>query len=81
MLEFVMCNKKSLESRVHPFTFNQHYATEREQASEVISIYNFVKGGQVGTGLEDAQALLANDTIGFPQLLSHCRGMVKRCII
>ena len=31
--------------------------------------------------MADAQALLANDTIGFPQLVSHGRGMVKRCMV
>ena len=80
-LEFVMRNKQSLESGVHPFTFNQHHAAEREQAAEVASLYDFVNGGQVRTGLADAQVLLANDTIGFPQLTSHGRGMIKRCMV
>jgi len=80
-LEFVMRNKQSLESGVHPFTFNQHHAVEREQAAKVVSLYDFVNGGQVGTGLADAHVLLANNVIGFPQLTSHGQGMIKRCMM
>ena len=35
----------------------------------------------MGAGLADAQVLLANDVIGFPQLTSHGRGMIKRCMV
>ena len=80
-LEFIMRNRQSLESGVHPFTFNQHHEEEREQAAEVAGLYDFVNGGQVGAGLADAQALLASDTIGFPQFFSHGRGMIKRCMV
>ena len=80
-LEFVMRNKQSLDSGFHPFTFNQHHAAEREQAAQVASLYDFVNGGQAGAGLADAQALLASDPIGFPQLSSHGRGMIKRCMV
>ena len=66
---------------MHPFTFNQHHAAEREQAAEVASIYDYVNSGQAGAGLADAQVLLANDVIGFPQLMSHGRGMIKRCMV
>ena len=66
---------------MHPFTFNQHHADERERVAEVTSLYDFVNGGQVGAGLADAQILLANDTVGLPQLSSHGRGMVKRDMV
>ena len=65
-LEFIIRNKQSLESGVHPFTFNQYHTEKREQAAEVTSLYDFVNGGQVGVGLADAQVLLASDSIGFP---------------
>ena len=80
-LEFIMRNKHSLESGMHPFIFNQHHAEEREQASEVASLYDFVNGGQVGAGLSDAQMLLANDPIGFPRMTSEGRGMILRDMI
>ena len=35
----------------------------------------------MGAGLSDAQVLLASDTIVFPQLFSHGRGMIKRNMI
>ena len=53
-LEFVMRNRESLETGVHPFTFNQHHAEERERASEVATLYDYVNTGQVGAGLADA---------------------------
>ena len=80
-LDFMMRNKQSLESGVHPFTFNQHHAEERERASEVASLYDYVNGGQASAGLADAQLLMAADSIGFPQLSSHGRGMLKRCMV
>ena len=80
-LEFVLRNRQSLETGVHPFTFNQHHAKERERAAEVANLYDYVNTGQVGAGLVDAQVLLANDLIGFPQLFSHGRGMIKRYMI
>lgn len=49
-LEFIQRNKQSLESGVHPFTFNQYHAAERDQAAEVTNLYDFVNGGQVGRG-------------------------------
>ena len=58
-LDFMMRNKQSLESSVHPFTFNQHHAEERERASEVASLYDYVNGGQASAGLADAQLLMA----------------------
>ena len=60
-LKFVMRNRELLETGVHPFTFNQHHAEERERAAEVANLYDYVNTGQVGAGLADAQALLAND--------------------
>ena len=76
-LEFVMRNKRLLDSVMHPFTFNQYHAEERQQTAEVASLYVFLNGGQVEAGLADAQVLLANDTVGLLQLSSHGRGMVK----
>ena len=81
MLEFMTRNKQSLESGVHLFTFNQHHAEEREQPAEVVSRYDFGNGGQVGAGLTYAQVLLSNDSVGFLQLFSHGRGMIKRCMM
>lgn len=43
-LEYIMRNKQSIESGVHPSTFNQHHA-EQEQAAEVVNLYDFVNGG------------------------------------
>lgn len=70
-----------MESGVNHFTFNQHHAATREQAVGVVSIYDFTNGGQVGAGLADTHVLLLSDSIGFLQLASHGKFMVKRCIV
>ena len=80
-LEFRMTNRESLETGMHPFIFNQHTEAEQERASEVAATYDFLTSQHASAGLGDAQILLNADNLALPQLFSHARGMIQRCMV